>query len=70
MKSDPEFEQLVLAAMQTPIGLLVWTNNVPRAKARFYAARRLIAGDALTLQLRTSPFPEGQLMIVRSSPGA
>jgi hypothetical protein len=57
---------ILYAAMAEPIGLLVMTNEPTRLKALFYSVRRECQDQELDiLQLRTSPFPEGQFVICK-----
>jgi hypothetical protein len=59
---------LLYQALAEPFGLLLTTNDVARAKAQIYAARKLASDPELDcLQLRTSPFTEGELVLVRGA---
>jgi hypothetical protein len=63
-----EFTTLLYAALAEPIGLLLATNDRERARQRLYTARRNAADPALDcLQIRMSPFEDGDLVIVHSS---
>jgi len=56
--------QLWLDALEQPIGVLLRTNDPNRAKQLLYRVRAEAKLDALAnLQLRTSPFPDGDLII-------
>lgn len=64
-----EFLLLLLEALAEPIGLLVTTNDRDRARQKFYSARRDNAiehPDLDGLQIRVSPFEDGELIIVHS----
>lgn len=66
-KKKDEFLMLLLQAVQEPIGLLVATNDFERARQKFYAVRREAKMPELEgLQIRVSPFPEGQLLLVNT----
>lgn len=67
MSKKDEFLMLLLQAVQEPIGLLVATNDPERARQKFYASRRAAKMPELDgLQIRMSPFPDGQLVLVNS----
>lgn len=64
-----EFLMLLLEASAEPIGLLVTTNDAERARQKFYAARRDASAmhpELDQIQIRISPFPDGQLVLVKS----
>jgi hypothetical protein len=57
---------LWIVAEQEPVGLLLRTNDVARAKAQLYRARADAGIPALAqMQIRTSPFPDGDLVLCR-----
>lgn len=68
------FDQLyavLQAAMSEPIGIVIKVNDIQQTKMDLYKCRKMAIekyGDAelQTLQIRTSPFPEGQLLICHS----
>lgn len=61
-----EYLALLLAALSEPIGLLVAASDAERARQKFYSARKASGNPALAaLQIRISPFPDGQLVICK-----
>lgn len=52
-------------AMASPVGLLLSTNDIARAKAQLYAARASAGGVFDSLQIRTSPWPDGDLVLCK-----
>lgn len=61
-----EATEILYLALGEPIGLLISTNDVAAARARFYAARRLAGDPALSvLQCRASPIEGGELVIIK-----
>lgn len=67
--SKDDFLLLLLEALAEPIGLLVTTNDRERARQRFYSARRENVAshpELEGLQIRVSPFEDGELIIVHS----
>lgn len=69
-KLNPELEillEILYAALDEPIGLLLSTpQGMERVRNGFYLARDLSQDPALSeLQLRSSPFPDGDLVIVK-----
>lgn len=63
-----EATEIMYQALAEPIGLLVQTNDLNGARARFYAARKLAGDPALSvLQFRASPVPGGELVIIRAA---
>lgn len=67
--SKDDFLLLLLEAHAEPIGLLVTTNDRERARQKFYTARRENVGsypELEGLQIRISPFEDGELIIVHS----
>lgn len=64
-----EHLQLILqAALAEPIGLVLRTNDRERARQRLYAARVKLADPAFaTLQIRISPFTDGDLVICKET---
>lgn len=75
-KSPPAMElsltdqmlEIMYRALGEPVGLLVQTNDLKRAQATFYAARRKACDPALAvLECRGSPIPGGDLIIVKGA---
>lgn len=61
-----EATEILYIALGEPIGLLIHTNDLNGARARFYAARKLAQDPALAvLQFRASPVEGGELVIIR-----
>jgi hypothetical protein len=62
----PEFLALLDAAMGSRIGLLLRTNDPARLRQSIHKARQL-SGDPqyALLQIRTSPFEGGQIVVVK-----
>ena len=61
-----EFLALLYQALGEPIGLLLQCSNPGLARQRLYAARASARDPALGgLQIRMSPFPEGNLVICK-----
>lgn len=55
------------AALSEPIGILIRTNDVTTMKAKLYRVRKKSQIlDLMRLQIRTSPFPDGDLVICHS----
>jgi hypothetical protein len=67
-----EATEILYIALGEPIGLLIKTNDLNGARARFYAARKLAQDPALAvLQMRASPVEGGELVIIKGpGPGA
>jgi hypothetical protein len=61
--------QILLQVASEPIGLLLRASDPQRLRMKLYQARREAQqnGDASLddLQFRISPFPEGQIVIVK-----
>lgn len=67
MTDHSDATNLLYAALAEPIGLLLATNDPERARAKLYAARKAALDAELdVLQIRMSPFAEGELVIVKS----
>lgn len=64
-----ELEALLYQALAEPIGLVCQAEpSFELGRQRLYAARKRIADPDLDgLQLRASPFPEGNLLIIRET---
>ena len=63
--------EVLYAALAEPIGLVLRTSDTKRVRQHLYAARRAACDPALEiLSIRISPFPEGDLVIVRTGPVA
>lgn len=61
---------LLLEAYAEPIGLLLTTNDAERARQKLYIARRESQQqhpELDQLQIRISPFADGELVIVKST---
>lgn len=57
---------LLHLALDEPLGLVLRTNDPVRMRQALYAARAASGDPRLTvLQVRMSPVPDGQLVIVR-----
>jgi len=69
LAKSEEFGALLYAALAEPIGLLCQGEpSFALARQRLYAARKKLGDPALDiLQFRASPFPEGNLVIVKES---
>lgn len=64
-----ELAPLLHRAMLAPYGLLLRSNDPARAKAQLYARRAELVQatpELSELQIRTSPFPDGDLVLIRS----
>lgn len=62
---------LLQQAAASRVGLLLRTNNPEGLRMQLYAVRRENQlPDLLELQIRMSPFPDGDLVICRESAGA
>lgn len=59
---------LIEMALNEPLGLIVKTNDPARAKQQLYIAKNACGHpDIHRLQIRTSPWPEGQLILIKGS---
>jgi len=57
--------EIMYRALAEPIGLLIRTDDPERAKSQLYSAR--VGEPALArLQVRPSPLPDGDLIIVKN----
>ena len=65
--SDQQIAELLYQVLQTPIGLLISTNDPVRAKSKLYALRAKLADPELKrVQIRASPWPDqGQLVLIK-----
>lgn len=63
-----EAKGLCYSALAEPIGLVLRTNDITQCRARLHAARRALGPCAEGLQIRASPVPEGDLVIVKREP--
>jgi hypothetical protein len=62
----PELLAILQSAMAEPIGLVLRTSDPTRARAALYKARAEAQDPQLAcLQIRTSPFPDGNLVICK-----
>ena len=60
--------QILSTALSEPIGLLLQTSDPARARAALYKARTDSGDPRLAiLQIRMSPFPDGDLVICHPS---
>ena len=65
-----DFQALLYQALGEPIGLLLQCSNPGMARQRLYQARVQAADPALAgLQIRMSPFPDGNLVICHGGQG-
>ena len=61
-----DLTHLIEQALEEPYGLLLASNDPPRARAQLYEARRACTHpDAPRVQIRQSPFPDGHLVLCR-----
>lgn len=61
---DPILLSILQDALEEPYGLLIQTSDPARARQALYRARADANDDRLSiLQVRTSPFAEGDLVI-------
>lgn len=61
-----EYLTILYMALAEPIGLVIATSSVERARQKLYTARRASLDPELDdLQIRISPFTDGDLVIVR-----
>ena len=64
--SNEELAELLYRALRAPIGVLLSTNDLARARARLYKVRGELGDERLArLQLRVWPEAEGQFVIVK-----
>jgi hypothetical protein len=62
--------EIMYQALGEPIGLLVSTNDLRRAQAIFYAARKKAGDPGLgVLECRASPLEGGDFIIVKGQSG-
>lgn len=63
-KQHEELVSILDAALAEPFGIIIQTSDTVRAKMSLYRARAAANRPELAyLQIRTSPFPEGDLII-------
>lgn len=63
-----EMTQLLYLALAQPIGLLVASSDREATRRSLYAAKYQAKDEALgDLQIRVSPWPEGELVIVHQT---
>ena len=61
-----QFRTLLYLALESPIGILVATNDFARARSTFYIVRRELQDPALDiLEFRPHPESKDQLIIVK-----
>lgn len=62
-----DLKELLYVALAEPIGLLLATPDPARLKAQLYQSKK---GDPELerIQIRTSPWPEGQLVLCKGGP--
>lgn len=66
--SKDDLAAILYQALGEPIGLLLSTSDSNRARQKLYQARAAAADPALdVIQIRISPFPEGDLVLVKST---
>lgn len=59
---------ILYTALAEPLGLVLRTSDTTRARAALYKARTEAGDPELqALQLRVSPFPDGDLIIVKTT---
>lgn len=63
--SNDEIHDILHRAMASPIGIIVDTNDVVRARARMYKVRAESMAEFAKLQFRIWPEGSGQIAIVR-----
>jgi len=67
-QQEAALADILFRALGSPIGLLVHTNDVVRGRAALYRKRKELGDPALeVLQIRISPLPEGELVIVKGA---
>lgn len=68
-REDNRLLQILYQALNEPIGLVLRTNDVHRARQRLYNARAS-AGDLVLarLQFRLAPWGKSEIVITKSSP--
>ena len=66
-QADQALRAILFQALSEPVGLLIRTNSPERARQQFYQARRGFP-DLAQLSFRASPFPDGELVIIRNDP--
>lgn len=68
MMDRQQLTSILYDARGASIGLVLRTSDSHRLKHQLYAMRKELADPSLAeLQIRTSPFPEGDLIIVNST---
>lgn len=66
-KNHDQLLAVLHAALEEPIGIVIQTNDTVRAKMSLYRCRAAAEDPALAeLQIRTSPFSDGDLIICHS----
>lgn len=66
--SKADFLAALYQALAEPRGLVLSTNDPARARMKLYAARKASGDSELDcLQVRLSPFPEGDLVITKGA---
>ena len=69
MTVQQQYGSLLYQALAEPIGILLKTSDPLRARQALYRARADAKDEALAvLQIRSSPFPDGDLLICKSGP--
>lgn len=65
---DPTLLGILYSALAEPIGLVLRTSNTERARQRLYKARADAKDGSLAgLQIRVSPFDDGDLVICKAT---
>jgi len=63
---DTDWAALLYAALAAPRGVLILASDAAGGRQKLYTVRTKLADPALeVLQIRMSPLPEGNLIIVR-----
>lgn len=66
-----ELGELLYRALGEPVGLLLRTSDRERLRQRLYQARARIADSELArVQIRISPFPDGDIVLCKGAPKA
>lgn len=69
MSQAQELSELLYQVLAEPIGLLLRTPDPGRLRQQLYAARAKLADQSLNvIQIRVSPWSEGDLVLCKSGP--
>lgn len=67
-KNHDELLSILQMALEEPLGIVIQTSDTTRAKMQLYRCRAVANDPSLAvLQIRTSPFEEGDLIICHSN---